>query len=299
MNPMTNILADPPAQRSVPSRGSDTLLADAPRPVMSRWAAWSDRKWLWLLFGLALVVRLGFVLLPPIWNRALRWGDEWNYDELATVLLTKGYFGYGHSGPTVFRPPLYPALMASLYALFGQHAFGPIYVVQALCGAACAPILARIGQRITGSLAVGLVAGVLFTFAPLLVLITAVLYMETVYLLLLLGTVLMCLHLVRSEGLPKNWLALAVGSGLLFGVGLLMRPTFFAVVPPLFFVWAWVVLRRVRQAALVTAVVTVCTFAVVLPWSVRNGRVPKRPGRVHAGFGERRPESLPGQQQSS
>jgi hypothetical protein len=138
--------------------------------------------------------------------------------------------------------------------------------------------LARIGQRITGSLAVGLVAGVLFTFAPLLVLMTAVLYMETVYLLLLLGAVLLWLHLVRPEGLPRNWLTLAIGSGLLFGVGLLMRPTFFAVVPQLFFVWAWVVLRRARSAAILTAVVTICTFAVVLPWSVRNSRVPNGQG---------------------
>ena len=279
-NVMTNrTLAEPP---SAPNHFPDetlTVAAVLPRPQVRRWPwqEWTDRTWLRALFILALVVRLGFVLLPPIWNRNLRWGDESNYDELATTLLTNGYFGYGHSGPTVFRPPLYPALMAAMYAVFGHH-FGPIYVLQALCGAASAPLLARIGQRITGSLAVGMVAGVLFTFTPLLVLMTAVLYMETVYLLLLLGAVLLWLHLIRAEGLPKNWPALAIASGLLFGVGLLMRPTFQAVVPFVFFVWAWATLRRARPAALVTAIVTVSTFAVVLPWSARNARVPNGRG---------------------
>ncbi len=272
-------LAEPP---SAPGRSPDETLgvtAVLPRPQVRRWPwrGWTDRTWLRALFVLALVVRLGFVLLPPIWNRSLRWGDEWTYDEIATTLLNKGYFGYAVGTVTLYRPPLYPALMAAMYGAFG-HKFPPLYVLQALCGAISAPLVALIGRRITGSLPVGLMAGVIFIFTPLLVYMTAVLYMETVYITLLLGVALLWLKLV-ARPLPQNWPLLAIGSGLLFGLSLLMRPTFFAFAP-FFFVWVWAVLRSPKPAALVTALVTVATFAVVLPWTYRNTRIKNGRGAV-------------------
>lgn len=235
----------------------------------------NERKRLWALFALALAVRVGFVLLPPVWNRGFRWGDEWTYDEIATTLLGKGYFGYASGTLTLFRPPLYPALLAGLFGVFG-HKFPPVYLFQALCGAVSAVLLALIGRRVTGSLAVGLVAGVIFVFTPLLVYITAVLYMETVYIALLLGVTLLWLKLIEPP-LAKNWPVLASASGLLFGLSLLMRPTLFAFAPCLF-VAAWAMLRRPLPAALITAVVTIATFALVLPWTYRNSLIPNGKG---------------------
>jgi 4-amino-4-deoxy-L-arabinose transferase-like glycosyltransferase len=93
------------------------------------------RNWQLICLGLlvALVLRLGVsFILPPdfLYNAA---GDSVLYRNLATNLLETGVFGSDPGIPTVRVPPIYPYVLAGIYALFGRNV---VYVqrVQALLG---------------------------------------------------------------------------------------------------------------------------------------------------------------------
>jgi 4-amino-4-deoxy-L-arabinose transferase-like glycosyltransferase len=60
--------------------------------------------------------------------------DSLEYSQAATNLLSHGTFGEGYN-----RPPMYPLVLAAIYALFGQHIMA-ILRVQAVMGAKMARI---------------------------------------------------------------------------------------------------------------------------------------------------------------
>lgn len=224
-----------------------------------------EKRLLWLLLLFGLVVRLGYVLVFVARGKQLTWGDELSYDELARNLNAYGVFGTGPHQPTVMRAPLYPFLMAGFYAVFGRS-FPPLLAAQAIAAALSAPLLALIGRRLSGSLTVGMVAGVLFVLNPVLIFTTGLFYTETLYLLLLLGIVYLWLTLVP---LTPRWPRTALISGALFGLSHLMRPNFLAF-PVLLFLWLRVALGNLRQALSVTAVVVLAMLITMLPWTARN-----------------------------
>ncbi len=230
------------------------------------WMQWDARTWLWLLTGFALLVRVAYVLV--VGKDSLAWGDEISYDQLATNLLAHGCFCFVPGEPTLFRAPLYPMLMALFYSIFG-HNFLPIVLAQALAGAFSAPLLALIGRKITGSLWIGLLAGLLFTLNPLLVFTSGLLYTETFYLFLLLLIVYSWLQLVDR---PSNWLLLALGSGILFGLSVLMKPNLL-LFPVWLALWAWLVFRQRGWGLLNVACITLAMLFVLLPWTLRNYEV--------------------------
>lgn len=203
---------------------------------------WDAKVWFGLLFSIALVVRFGYVL--AVQKTTLSWGDEFYYDQLATNILHDHCFCYAPDQPSVYRPPLYPAVLALIYALWG-HSYTAVLIVQAIAGAISALTLALIGRHLSGSLSVGLVAGALFTVNPVLVYATALLYTETLFVFLLLVAVYLWLKLDR-----QGWTVTVVslGSGLILGVATLMRPIlmFF---PAWLIAWRWFATRDVEGGA--------------------------------------------------
>jgi hypothetical protein len=84
----------------------------------------SQRQWLALLIGAALVLRLGAVLVThsnhPQW--ALN-GDSDSYIGAARSLVEHGKLTIrpGSNTPILFRTPGYPVFIAAVYAVFGQR----------------------------------------------------------------------------------------------------------------------------------------------------------------------------------
>src|SRR5690348_1331789 len=72
---------------------------------------------------LMIILFLGSILrlLVCFWfnGGALTIWDERDYNRLAVNLCTRGEFGIQPGKPTSLRPPLYPAVVAAVYALFG------------------------------------------------------------------------------------------------------------------------------------------------------------------------------------
>jgi len=225
---------------------------------LSRW--W----WLWVP-GLGIGLRLAYVLLTG--KPELSWGDEVTYDLLARNLAA----GYGYcfvpGQPSLLRAPLYPLLMAGLYALFGHH-YAVVLGMQVLVGGLSALVLVVLGRRLFGEMASPIVAGCLFACHPLLIFTTGLLYSETLYLFLLLLFTYACLRMAEDGG-RTGW---AILGGFLLGFSVLMRPNLL-LLPVAMVFWLWFVLRDFRRALLLGGLVTVVLVAVILPWTIRNYQV--------------------------
>ena len=114
-----------------------------------------------ILFFLALTLRVAMVQsrdIPPE-------NDELQYHEFALKLMEKDN-REGHSlGKThAFRPPLYPAFIATIYAIAGRD-YRTVWYVQAVLNAALVFLIYLLGVGLF-SQSVGLVAAGLFAFHP-------------------------------------------------------------------------------------------------------------------------------------
>ena len=234
---------------------------------MKKWRLWTFlNQWWWLWVpALGVGLRLAYVLLTG--KSELSWGDEVTYDLLAQNLAAgHGYcFVPGH--PSLLRAPLYPFLLAGLYALFGHH-YTVVLGVQVLVGGLSALVVAMLGQRLFGEVVPAVVAGCLFACHPLLIFATGLLYSETLYLFLLLLFTFSCLKMVGGLG-RKGW---AVVAGVLLGTSVLMKPNLLLFPLALVF-WLWFALQDFRRALVLGGLVALVMAAVVLPWTFRNYRV--------------------------
>ena len=209
---------------AIPVAGVDSIAPDAllsPRAKRTVHAAPALSRWIpAAIFGLALLLRLAFVLAHP---HPLR-SDEIDYDKLGWTLATTGSYAIdGH--PTAYRPVGYPAAIAAIYAVAG-HQPAAVTIVQAVLDSATAVLLfllfAGVDRR------AGILAGAAWAVLPAAILFASQLFSEclTVFALVLF------LHLANAiEISPQR--ARAVGIHL--GFMTLLRPLvsgFFALVAP-------------------------------------------------------------------
>ena len=242
----------------------------------------STRRGLWLLGLVAAAVRCAYVL--AVRRHTLGWGDEFTYDQLAQNLLHGHGFCFVPGRPTVTRAPLYAGFLAGMYALFG-HQFLPVFLLQAVAGGLCAPLLARIGGRVSGSAPAGLLAGWLFALDPLFVFAANLLYTETLHVLLLLLIVSLwqTTFARRTVGDASSWLGPAVASGLLLGLNNLLKPNMMLF--PLCLLPVALLMPRGGRRAVLPVLLVIVTMLLpvllvivtmllpVLPWAVRNHQV--------------------------
>ena len=132
------------------------------------------------IFVTALLIRSVFILTL---QSGFYFPDSLDYSKAATNLLAHGTFGEGYD-----RAPMYPLVLAAIYALFGQHIVA-IRLVQAVMGAGIAVMIALMARRLA-SKGVGTLAGVLWSVYPLGVFMAGLEYPTSVTALLLAGAVL-------------------------------------------------------------------------------------------------------------
>ena len=204
-----------------------------------------DRRDAWLVFLLALAVRLAFVLLAyPSLEPNFRTPD--GYDVIAANLAAgHGFRLEGSSLAAAERLPLYPTVLAASMFVFGPSPL-PWQVAQCLLGASTCALVLMVARRWASRVG-ALTAAVLCALHPTLVLYTARPLTETLYVLLL----VLFVHALTTE----RWLA----AGGWLGLGLLVKSVallHLVALPPLL---ARASLRPMLRAAAVAAL-------VVLPW---------------------------------
>lgn len=111
-----------------------------------------------LLFLSALVVRGLFAIFVLEYDRPLG-GDEAGY-HWRGELLSQGFFG-----DSAYRPPFTGLTLAPFYALFGAE-FEVGRIVMVFVSACTAPIVFYLGQTITRSTTIGVLAAIYWVFYP-------------------------------------------------------------------------------------------------------------------------------------
>jgi 4-amino-4-deoxy-L-arabinose transferase-like glycosyltransferase len=227
-------------------------------------SAYSSRQRLGAILVAGLTLRL--VILAMTGQLGLQIVDERHYHVLATSLV-EGRGLATDSGLTSLRPPLYPTLVAGLWAVTGSRSLQVVRAVQGLVGLATAVLVYFIGRRLYDERA-GLVAAAITAFYPALVLANSLLLTETVFTFLLTACVAAVVTLLQR---PRPWVAFA--TGVLLGLAALTRSVvwpFPLVLAPLM---AWCIPTTVPRRLACCALLVAGYVAVVAPWAVRNTRL--------------------------
>ncbi len=192
---------------------------------MTRWAAS-----LAVLFLAALGVRVIYLLeisrKSPFWDYPYL--DARYYLDWATRILHGDIIG----SEVFVRAPGYPYFLAFLGIFFGLS-YWAVELANAVIGAATCVLIAAIGRKAMNP-KIGLIAGVVAAVHGALIYWGGEVLIETLFDLLILIWLLLCLR-ARSEETVGSW----IWAGLLGGLAAITRPTGLAVIPVLALAALW------------------------------------------------------------
>jgi 4-amino-4-deoxy-L-arabinose transferase-like glycosyltransferase len=195
-------------------------------------------------------------------------GSDQNECEIIAKNLVRGQgyrgisWGQPEEHPTAYRPPAIPVSWAILFTIFG-HRYDVLRWADVLYGTLSVFLIFLIGRRMFNE-RVGLMAAAALAAWPAAILVSSGLLSETLYVMLELLFVWLCL---RAGDRPT--LARFVPAGLCAGLACLTRPNLLLLLPflPL---WSAVVFRRDWRALVKSLAVPAAAVAVIAPWTYRN-----------------------------
>lgn len=240
---------------------------------------WPHVNTTWLLFGAALVLRVGWVVYR--WNSPgpAPYPDEDLHWQLATHLVRDGTL-ISDDGRYAARMPLYPLFLA-LFAGLGSVGILVAKLAQAAVGAATAVVGYRLAESALGRRA-GLVVGVLIACDPFAVFFANLLLSEVMFTLLALGLTACAWSLLTA---PANRAAL-LRLAMLGPAIILTRPSAVLWIPLVWVLLAGLAVARGRAGAeagqdvrawrALSVRLLICPAALIvlmLPWGLRNHAV--------------------------
>lgn len=230
----------------------------------------NDRvRWpLIVLFLVAVLLRLAAIN----WLATAPQQDELDNHRLAVNLLAGEGYAVTPGRPMTYLPPVYPAFIASVYALSRPN-YHIVWYVQAALNASLVVLLFYLG-RLLFSESVGYMAAGLHAFHPSFEIVTT-LYRENVLILMLLG---LCYCLVR--GIKENSRGLFVLAGGVTGLIVLTNPVYLFL--PLGIIVGVSLDRRLRPCLRQLLVVALVPVVMWLPWQARNSLHPESQAETDA-----------------
>ncbi len=222
------------------------------------------------LVALALIIRVLVVVTSPHFVPRT---DAADYDRIAVSLAHNGSFPASviipGGGPTALRPPALPIALAAVYRVVGVGSatgrWEAARLFEAALGAIAVLFVCLIALRLWGR-GVAVVSGVIAAIYPPLVMVGSSLMTESLFIPLVLASVLSGL-IARESTHRRRWEAV---TGLLVGLTALTRADGVAlVVPVAFLVWSGRP-RFTRQSLYSPLIVIGVTALVLVPWTVRN-----------------------------
>src|SRR5205085_1316245 len=136
--------------------------------------------------------------------------DEQQYRQIAINILNGFGFGWGPGQLTSIRPPLYPGLLAAVWAVAGSVNLQVVRMLQIVMALATTGIVYQLGARVF-SASTGRYAAAVCWLYPSLVFFNFLMLTETLFTFLLLGFVLTAVMVVQW---PRALTAFACGLSL-------------------------------------------------------------------------------------
>lgn len=172
------------------------------------------------------------------------------------------------TGPTAWLTPVYPALVAAIFKVFGIHTAHSFFAIVLLnivfSTASCVPLF-YIGKRV-GGLGVASGAAWLWAIFPNAIMIPYEWVWDTSLAALLMATILWATLELGGTQSVRAW----CGYGLLWGFALMTNPSLGSLFP---FLLGWAAYRAWKKAQLdLSRPALACAIAVLccVPWTVRN-----------------------------
>src|SRR5262245_43055959 len=159
-----------------------------------------------LLFAVALGLLLRVGILAHTVGLGTPIVDEQHYSQIASNILNGHGFAWGPGRPTSIRPPLYPSLVAAVWAIAGEGNLQAVRLVQVGLSAATAWLVFLIGRRAFTPVAGRVAAGVVWLY-PSFIFFDVTILTETLYTFLLVSFVLLTVKVIET---PRWWIATAV-----------------------------------------------------------------------------------------
>lgn len=226
---------------------------------MGKIEAWPRAVTLGVIVGLAFALRLLLIIVMPQLGDPNSM-DTANYLHLTRSLLASGRYAMW-AKPTAFVAPVYPFFLAGVFKFFGENLF-VVKFIQVGLGAASVVLVYFLAIHFIRPLG-ALLAALIIALHPEIIGITGFIYTETLFIFLLLATLLLLVHAITTKKTLYFW-----GAGALLGLTTLCRgvtlqwPVFMLAVL-MFSSQRWWWLRR--------WVFVVAGMAVMMaPWTMRN-----------------------------
>jgi 4-amino-4-deoxy-L-arabinose transferase-like glycosyltransferase len=227
----------------------------------------------WMVL-IALALRLAVIPFDTIENLMdAEHIHAWEQGNVARALLVGHGFGspFVSSQTSAIMPPVYPLVVAGIFAAFGVHTAASIFAVHAFdcltSALACIPIF-LLARRSFGP-RVGLWAGWAWVFFPYGIYFAAAWAWSTHLLML---SLLWLLYLAQEiEVSPR--LGVWAGFGLLAGFAGLCEPSVLVVVPFLLVLAAWRLARAGKRWLAPGMVASLVLAATIAPWLIRDARL--------------------------
>jgi 4-amino-4-deoxy-L-arabinose transferase-like glycosyltransferase len=193
--------------------------------------------------------------------------DEQQYRQIGLSLLAGNGFGWGPGALTSIRPPLYPALLAAVWGIFGPNNLQVVRVLQIILALGTTALVYQVAARLYDP-ATARYAAALSWLYPSFVFFNFLILTETLFTFLLMAFVLTAVMVVqRPRALP------ALICGLSLGLAALTRSVLWPV--PIVFgpLLAALIRAPLRQRLILPGFLLVGYAVVVVPWAVRNTRL--------------------------
>jgi 4-amino-4-deoxy-L-arabinose transferase-like glycosyltransferase len=212
-----------------------------------------------------LLVRLAILWRTPALGTEIV--DEQQFRQIALNLLAGDGFGWGPGNLTSIRPPLYPGVLAAVWAVTGPQDLQVVRALQIVLALATTALVFLLGARVYDA-RVGRYAAALCWLYPSFIFFNFLLLTETLFTFLLVAWVLLAVMLVET---PRTWIALLCGISL--ALGALTRSLLWPVPLLLCPLLAVCIEAPLRRRLELSCVVLAGYVVVIAPWAVRNTRL--------------------------
>jgi 4-amino-4-deoxy-L-arabinose transferase-like glycosyltransferase len=189
---------------------------------------------------------------------------------------------WAHTGPTALLTPVYPYLLAGVFALFGVYTKASALAFLAIntffSAVTSVPIF--LVARKTFDLRTAKLAAWVWAFFPYAINLSATTMWYHSFVALLLAIIFLLVLSLGSSDRLTAW----AGFGVLLGFAALTNPVVVGI-SPFLFAWLWLRVARKRKRAWAAAGVGFLAMVVtILPWLVRNELVLHHPVVFKDGF---------------
>jgi 4-amino-4-deoxy-L-arabinose transferase-like glycosyltransferase len=216
-----------------------------------------SKKKLLYIFIFSFCLRLFFIIFLYQHPEKAFEPDSFGYVELAENLTDQ------HTFPSIFRTPVYPFFIATVYSVFGKFPQA-ILIVQYFLDSVTAIFIPLIFYRIFGNVKYSYISGLFYAINPFAIFYSNLILTETLFTCILTLSVYFLILFLRNQQMKY-----LISSSFLLGIGTLCRPISLYL-PLLLVAFVLTIGNRMKDKIINCLIFLMIFYITLLPWYIRN-----------------------------